>query len=432
MIFHSKEYLYNYTACRRNKIFLYAVFFAFILLTSNTNAVEDSLFKSKIDVVNTITDRVLSSNMINASYAALPLFTQAVMYKIHDVNYRDMRNEFLFNFDYEYDTYIQVLPLGLTYALKSFGFQSRSSWSELITANILTLGIGTGIVHTIKGNIKELRPDGSAYNSFPSGHTTLAFMCASILSKEYKEKYPYLSILGYTTAAVTGLSRITNNRHWIQDIYAGAGIGILATEFSYHLTDIIFNEHHNEDFHTTMQDTKEMKPHFADFFLCYDYTHFNNPQRLNNGTEYSLHNGVSIGMESAYFFTPNIGLHVKSKITSFEVENQNIWWPEDSIFYIHTLELGPMVSYPILNRVLLGFRIGTGITHIHNDQLQDDVPIVEQTKFTYSFGPSVTLWMDEHAFCRFFADYYYTKLKFEDVVHNFPYVSIGMSVALHF
>lgn len=82
--------------------------------------------------------------------------------------------------------------------------------------------------------------------------------------------------------------------------------------------------------------------------------------------------------------------------------------------------------------MLLGFRIGTGITHIHNDQLQDDVPIVEQTKFTYSFGPSVTLWMDEHAFCRFFADYYYTKLKFEDVVHNFPYVSIGMSVALHF
>lgn len=40
-------------------------------------------------------------------------------------------------------------------------------------------------VNGIKYTAKVPRPDGSSRNSFPSGHTAVAFMGATILHKEY-------------------------------------------------------------------------------------------------------------------------------------------------------------------------------------------------------------------------------------------------------
>ncbi|MCX6225677.1 MAG: phosphatase PAP2 family protein [Bacteroidia bacterium] len=38
---------------------------------------------------------------------------------------------------------------------------------------------------------------------------------------------------GYTVAAGTGFMRMYNNRHWLTDVAAGAGIGILSTKLAY-------------------------------------------------------------------------------------------------------------------------------------------------------------------------------------------------------
>ncbi len=71
-------------------------------------------------------------------------------------------------------------------------------------------------------------PDGSkANNSFPSGHTTVAFAAATVYALEYKNK-PLVPILSYTAATLVGLSRITENKHWITDVVAGAGLGYLS------------------------------------------------------------------------------------------------------------------------------------------------------------------------------------------------------------
>ena len=61
-------------------------------------------------------------------------------------------------------------------------------------------------------------------NSFPSGHATVAFAAATVFAMEYKDK-PFIKILSYSVATLIGLSRITENKHWITDVFMGAMLG---------------------------------------------------------------------------------------------------------------------------------------------------------------------------------------------------------------
>lgn len=54
--------------------------------------------------------------------------------------------------------------------------------------------------------------------SFPSGHTANAFAGATILSIEYKDKYPWVPYVAYGMASGVGVMRIANNRHYISDV----------------------------------------------------------------------------------------------------------------------------------------------------------------------------------------------------------------------
>lgn len=90
-----------------------------------------------------------------------------------------------------------------------------------------------GTVTALKSATHQLRPDGSADNSFPSGHTANAFFGATILAKEYADKSILIAIGGYSVAAATGAMRILNNRHWASDVLVGAGIGIISGEVAY-------------------------------------------------------------------------------------------------------------------------------------------------------------------------------------------------------
>jgi len=61
-------------------------------------------------------------------------------------------------------------------------------------------------------------------SSFPSGHTTVAFAAATVFAMEYKTR-KWVPILSYSAATLIGLSRITENRHWLTDVVAGAALG---------------------------------------------------------------------------------------------------------------------------------------------------------------------------------------------------------------
>lgn len=139
------------------------------------------------------------------------------------------------------DDYTQFFGPAMVVGLKLGGYEGRSDWPRLLASAGLSYAIMAGFVNGIKYTAKEMRPDGSTANSWPSGHTATAFVGATLLHKEYGlTRSPWWSVAGYGVATATGVMRVLNNRHWISDVMSGAGIGILSGELGYALCDLMF------------------------------------------------------------------------------------------------------------------------------------------------------------------------------------------------
>ena len=81
----------------------------------------------------------------------------------------------------------------------------------------------------MKRIIRKKRPEGStAYNAFPSGHTSSAFQGASFIQRRYGWKF---GLPAYVLAGFVGYSRIEglNDRHDFWDVLGGAAVGIGST-----------------------------------------------------------------------------------------------------------------------------------------------------------------------------------------------------------
>ena len=87
-------------------------------------------------------------------------------------------------------------------------------------------------VNGVKYTIGELRPDQSAHNSFPSGHTATAVMGAELVRAEYGNR---LGLFAYTGALAVGVLRMYNNRHWFNDVLGGAAFGFAAARIAFWL-----------------------------------------------------------------------------------------------------------------------------------------------------------------------------------------------------
>ncbi|KAA6322232.1 hypothetical protein EZS27_028204 [termite gut metagenome] len=131
------------------------------------------------------------------------------------------------------DDITRYVPAISVYALNIAGIQGRHNLLD--RTMILGLsGLFTGtITNTLKYTFEVERPDKSAMNSFPSGHTAIAFMGAEFLRKEYEDVSVWYGIAGYTVAIGTGMLRIYNNKHWFSDVIVGASIGMLSTKLAY-------------------------------------------------------------------------------------------------------------------------------------------------------------------------------------------------------
>ena len=141
------------------------------------------------------------------------------------------------------DDYTQFFGPAMVVGLKLGGYEGRSDWPRLLASAGMSYAIMAGFVNVIKNTAKEMRPDGSTANSWPSGHTATAFVGATLLHKEYGlTRSPWWSVAGYGVATATGVMRVLNNRHWISDVMSGAGIGIMSTELGYALCDLMFKQ----------------------------------------------------------------------------------------------------------------------------------------------------------------------------------------------
>ncbi|PKB18259.1 phosphatase PAP2 family protein [Flavobacterium sp. 5] len=131
------------------------------------------------------------------------------------------------------DDFMQYAPAASVYVLNACGDAGKNNLKDrsiILASSYLMMSVA---VLALKDITKEERPDGSSNNSFPSGHTATAFAGAEFLWQEYKDKSIWYGVSGYIVATATGVFRVVNNRHWVTDVVAGAGIGILSTKVAY-------------------------------------------------------------------------------------------------------------------------------------------------------------------------------------------------------
>lgn len=144
------------------------------------------------------------------------------------------------------DDFSQWAPAASVYGLNALGIQGENNLRDRSVILATSYLIMSGTVLGLKSITKIERPDGSSRNSFPSGHTATAFAGAEFLYQEYKDQSIWYGITGYAVATGTGLFRMYNNRHWLTDVAAGAGIGILSTKIAYwvspYLTEKLFGK----------------------------------------------------------------------------------------------------------------------------------------------------------------------------------------------
>lgn len=70
----------------------------------------------------------------------------------------------------------------------------------------------------------------SKYDAFPSGHTIAAWSIASVIATQYSDHW-IVPAIAYTFATSVGLSRLTEDAHWISDVIVGGALGYTIGRF---------------------------------------------------------------------------------------------------------------------------------------------------------------------------------------------------------
>ena len=114
--------------------------------------------------------------------------------------------------------------------------------TEALVVGEVVAGAIKGVVGRQRPNVRPRNPrsyqflrgvtQGDDFRSFPSGHTVAAFAAAAAFTAETSRNAPnstwYVAPLMYGGAALAGVSRMYDNRHWATDVLVGAGIGTFA------------------------------------------------------------------------------------------------------------------------------------------------------------------------------------------------------------
>ena len=268
------------------------------------------------------------------SWVGAPIFLAGILLKgekeafRQDYNNPHTQARLVSSFKTGVDDYLQYFSPALTVGLKIGGVEGRSDWLRLITSAAMTYGIEALLVNGIKYTSREQRPDGTSRNSWPSGHTATAFAGATILHKEYGlTRSPWYSVAGYGVATATGVLRVLNNRHWVSDVFSGAGIGIMAGEVGYMLSDLIFKDRHllRNDL-SSFQDMRT-NPSFYSVSMGVGFgSHelvFSQATSLPdhaNDIKLKFRMATVVGAEGAYFFHRNVGVGGRLRVGTMPIK----------------------------------------------------------------------------------------------------------------
>ena len=146
-------------------------------------------------------------------------------------NFQDWMGEH-FSYSGHVDDYIQYAPIVAVYGLNAVGIKRKNNFVNRTAFRLKSLWLNDLVVSRLKSLVNSERPNGGM-RSFPSGHTSVAFATAHFMHKEFGEKSIWYSIGAYACASTVGMMRVAKDAHWISDVVAGAGFGILSTELVY-------------------------------------------------------------------------------------------------------------------------------------------------------------------------------------------------------
>ena len=282
--------------------------------------------------------------MDDMTFAGVPLFVAGIIAKSEKNAFKQQaKHSLVTSFKTGIDDYTQFFGPAAVVGLKLGGYEGRSDWPRLLASAGMSYGLMALLVNTIKYSAKEMRPDGTSANAWPSGHTATAFVGATLLHKEYGlTRSPWFSVAGYGVATATGVMRVLNNRHWISDVLSGAGIGILSTELGYALCDLMFKG--KGLLRNDIPGMASVIDHPSFFSinmgiglgsrnLDFDMEDFGWADNMN--LKFSASTAVSA--EGAYFFNPYIGVGGRLRVKSTPIKGWNNiverGWDDAVFFY---------------------------------------------------------------------------------------------------
>ena len=270
--------------------------------------------------------------MDDMTFVGVPLFIAGIIAKSEKNAFKQQtKHSLVTKFKTGIDDYTQFFGPAAVVGLKLGGYEGRSDWPRLLASAGMSYGLMALFVNTIKHTAKEMRPDGSTANSWPSGHTATAFVGATLLHKEYGlTRSPWWSVAGYGVATATGVMRVLNNRHWISDVLSGAGLGILSGELGYAICDLLFKGKGllRNDI-PGMANVIEHPSFFSismgigfgsrDLDFGLDMREYGWTDNMN----LKFRASTAVGAEGAYFFNPYIGVGGRLRVKSTPIKGWN-------------------------------------------------------------------------------------------------------------
>lgn len=104
-----------------------------------------------------------------------------------------------------------------------------------ITGGLLLTGVAVSLLKPLVGRARPRVSEGaysfrplSSRDSWPSGHTAMAFALATSVSDEVR--FTPVTVALYGAATLTGWSRLNDNLHWTTDVATGALVGIVSAK----------------------------------------------------------------------------------------------------------------------------------------------------------------------------------------------------------
>ncbi len=354
--------------------------------------------------INSNTNRFFESRGFEVLHVGIPLIAAGLAIQPASDEFKQLRDSYCLNTQIHVDDYLQYAPAALMIGLKTAGIESRSSWGRMLTSDAISVAVMALATNSLKSVTNVHRPDSGADNSFPSGHTATAFMTATMLHKEYGAVSKWYSIGGYTAATATGLMRVVNNRHWISDVMAGAGVGIISTQLGYMLADMIWGDKGiNKD---------------LDQYERADWYNIDAPSSLGlylgvatslgkitgeSGESAKISMGSKVGIEGAYALNRRwgIGGRITLANSSVEVDNVEIYDELDTF----SSSAGGYFTHPISPRWRIGAKALAGINYYGDCNMSESLQIEKGVRAALGAGASIEYLSNRGFAMKLFCDY---------------------------